>query len=194
MCLFYVRVWCGAPGGFPTATAGWIGARYKHAGDLNPPAGVPVWWSGGAGHVALSIGSGKIISTDWPHTGIVGQTTIAEMNRRWHKTYKGWSEDIDGARISGIGSSSPVTQAPSTTPVDNAQPTGFSLGGIFATVAEWQHISDWLSDAHNWIRVGLFIVGLMFCIIGMVRIMREPVKSATSAVKKVGEYASLAKA
>src|SRR4051794_21661275 len=104
MCLHYVRVWCGAPGGYPTAIAGWRGAKYKHAGDKNPPAGVPVWYSGGsAGHVALSIGGGKIISTDWPHSGNVGKTTVTGLASSWHKTYLGWSEDIDNARIQKIG-------------------------------------------------------------------------------------------
>jgi hypothetical protein len=52
------------------------------------------------GHVALSLGGGKIRSTDWPSKGKVGTTTIATLNRTWTKQrYRGWSEDINGVRL-----------------------------------------------------------------------------------------------
>jgi hypothetical protein len=48
-------------------------SKYRHAGDTNPPAGaVPVWSSaagGGAGHAAVSIGNGWMITTGTASNG-----------------------------------------------------------------------------------------------------------------------------
>jgi hypothetical protein len=92
---------------FETATRAFNGTQHRHT--TTPPAGVPVWWDKGRttaqfpeglGHVAVSLGGGKIRSTDWPSKGKVGTTTIAKLNATWTKQrYRGWSEDINGVRV-----------------------------------------------------------------------------------------------
>jgi len=95
----------GAGPGFPSAIAAWNGAKYRH-GISNPsavPAGVPVYWGGGAyGHVALSTGGGGVISTDFPTMGKIGRGTISGIGSAWHKPLLGWTEDINGKRIYGL--------------------------------------------------------------------------------------------
>jgi hypothetical protein len=77
----------------------------KHTGRT-PPRGVPVAFSGGSkgfGHRAVSLGNGKIRSTDMTGgrytPGIVGTTTIGEIERAIGVRYTGWSETISGIKI-----------------------------------------------------------------------------------------------
>lgn len=49
------------------------------------PAGTFVYWSGGRngyGHVAVSLGGGKCVSTDWP-SGRIGVAGIDDITRTW---------------------------------------------------------------------------------------------------------------
>lgn len=89
----------------PYALHAWSGAKWKHT-DRKPPAGVPVWFNHGTsnkyGHICLSLGGGKIRSTDWPARGRVGETTITELERRWNRKYVGWAEDLYGSRVPGF--------------------------------------------------------------------------------------------
>jgi hypothetical protein len=78
----------------------------RHTGDRNPPAGMPVAFSGGSkgyGHRAVSLGQGRIRSTDMSATGWspgnVGTTTIAQIERSMGVTYTGWSETMTGVKI-----------------------------------------------------------------------------------------------
>jgi hypothetical protein len=106
-CLRFVRTMLGVGSKFETATRAFNATKHRHT--TTPPAGVPVWWDKGRtttkfpeglGHVALSLGGGKIRSTDWPSKGKVGTTTIAKLNATWTKQrYRGWSEDINGVRV-----------------------------------------------------------------------------------------------
>lgn len=99
LCQKFVRMALGAPGGYPTAISAWNGARLKHAGDWNPPAGVPVYFSPGSnglGHSALHIGGGRVISTDWPYTDTIGYGTISGIAQKWNRQYLGWTGDING--------------------------------------------------------------------------------------------------
>ena len=90
------------------AVDGWQSepAAARHPGDRNPPRGVPVAFSGGSrgyGHRAISLGDGKIRSTDMTaigyKAGTVGTTTIAQIERSMGVTYLGWSETITGLPI-----------------------------------------------------------------------------------------------
>lgn len=108
MCLNAVQTWLGAPWSGPYAMWAWQQARHRHPGDKHPPPGVPVWWSSAAsryGHIALSVGGGRVRSTDYPSRGQVGEATIDQITR-WgtRYTYQGWAEDLGGQRIPGIGS------------------------------------------------------------------------------------------
>lgn len=105
------------------AVDGWksepISARHT---DRNPPRGVPVAFSGGSrgyGHRAVSLGGGKIRSTDMTATGyapgVVGTTTIAQIERSMGVTYTGWSETISGNPIPN-----PQPAPPKPEPIDFA--------------------------------------------------------------------------
>lgn len=105
MCLEYVWRCIDAPYkvGIPDANAAWTKATQKRY-TTNPPAGAPVYFAGGQhGHIAMSLGGGKIRSTDWPSKGYVGNTTISYLASRWGLRYRGWSADYAGRTISGLG-------------------------------------------------------------------------------------------
>lgn len=100
LCLNRVRRWIGVGARYPSAATAWANAKHRHPKDHHPPEGVPVFWTGGRfGHVAYSLGGGKVRSTDWPSRGRVGTVTIAQLTRAWGKTYAGWSEDLNGVRV-----------------------------------------------------------------------------------------------
>jgi hypothetical protein len=64
-------------------------ARYVGTGD--PPRGALVFWrtSNAAGHIALSLGGGKVLSTDYPRPGTVGVAPLSDIDQ-WG-TRVGWS-------------------------------------------------------------------------------------------------------
>lgn len=109
MCAKWTRTMFGFPAtgdvdkdGDVDAVDAWKAAKSKHPGDMEPPAGVPVYWGGGSkgfGHVAVSIGKGKVRTIDWPVAGKVGTASIAEITRRWGLPYFGWSDDWAGRMI-----------------------------------------------------------------------------------------------
>lgn len=103
-CLGTVSYWLGGSHGVPNAITAWQRSIAKHPGDLHPPAGVPVYWSGGRdGHVALSLGNGMIRSTDWPSAGRVGTTSISTLSLAWGKHYLGWAGDTWGRMLAKGG-------------------------------------------------------------------------------------------
>lgn len=85
------------------AVDGWksepVSARHH---DRTPPRGVPVAWSGGSnghGHRAVSLGNGKIRSTDAGGSGRVATVDLGWVERNWGMNYLGWSETISGHKI-----------------------------------------------------------------------------------------------
>ncbi|BCJ31546.1 peptidase inhibitor family I36 protein [Actinocatenispora sera] len=80
--------------GSTTAYNHWLAvpSSYKHAGDRSVPAGGLAFFGGGAGHVMISIGSGKFVSTDIGGNGTLTETTIATIESRWGKPYLGWTQ------------------------------------------------------------------------------------------------------
>ena len=105
-CLNFVQTMFGAPWSGPSAIWAWNHAKHKHRGDKNPPPGVPVYWSGGRyGHIATSVGGGRVRSTDWPRRGQVGECSIDQLSRAWGKHYEGWAADIGGQNVPGVGHS-----------------------------------------------------------------------------------------
>lgn len=103
LCLYYVQTWLGAPWSGPDALWAWRNARYKRT-SWPPPAGFPVFWGQDAntsryGHIALSVGNGRVRSTDYPYRGRVGEASIATISRHFSRPYLGWTEDLGGVRI-----------------------------------------------------------------------------------------------
>ncbi len=85
------------------AVDGWksepVSARHH---DRTPPRGVPVAYSGGSrghGHRSVSLGNGKIRSTDAGGPGVVATVDLDWPERHWGMTYLGWSETISGHKI-----------------------------------------------------------------------------------------------
>lgn len=115
MCLHFV--WRCLDGqhtyGLPDANAAFRASRHLHTTGT-PPAGVPVYFLGSKhGHVALSVGGGRIRSTDWPSSNRISEVRISELSRAWGRRYAGWAADLAGHRIPGIATAASAS-APSS--------------------------------------------------------------------------------
>ncbi len=104
-CLHYVSISLGGPFGWPHL--GYAADAHRHAralhDDTHPPAGVPVYFLGSKyGHITLSVGAGKVRSTDYPHRGAIGEVGIMTLARAWGREYAGWSEDLVGQMVPGV--------------------------------------------------------------------------------------------
>jgi hypothetical protein len=105
MCLNFV--WTCLDGvtsaGYPDANAALDDVNVLHEGDRDPPAGVPCYWTGSKhGHVALSLGDGKVRSTDYPGKGDVSTVSIDTLTAAWGRHYEGWAADYNDTPIPGI--------------------------------------------------------------------------------------------
>ena len=69
-CERYMNLSYGLGGGYPTAMAHWNGPGPRTSGMSTPPRGALVFWrtTNPAGHVALSLGNGQVVSTDFDGT------------------------------------------------------------------------------------------------------------------------------
>lgn len=102
MCQQQVRIWDGVGPRYPDAATAWRNTNDRHPGDRNPPRGADVFWTGGSsghGHVAKSLGSQRIRSTDAGGRGRVATVDLGFFERVWHLTYGGWSWDINEVTI-----------------------------------------------------------------------------------------------
>lgn len=79
--------------GYATAVANWNAtpANLKHPQDYSAPPGALMYWGGGSGHVALSLGNGSIVSTDINGPGTVSTAQASQITQRWGKPYLGWA-------------------------------------------------------------------------------------------------------
>jgi hypothetical protein len=119
-CLrFTQKVW-GAPARYESAWKAWEATSYKHPTSENIPldVGVIVWFEhwGTYGSPAYYANWGHVVS--WiPGKGYLSSPTsgvgqkwlgsIEEVEKAYSSKYVGWSEDINGVRISQINSSPP---------------------------------------------------------------------------------------
>jgi hypothetical protein len=176
----YVHDWLGISARYPTAIAAWTAATQKHAGDKNPPAGVPVFFA--PNHVALSIGGGNIVSTDWPRSGHIGKTTIQELSKAWSHIYLGWTGDLNGHTIGGIGNATVTPTVPSNNG-GTVSPAGLpSLGGIGTALT-------FLTDSSNWMRLAYFVAGTALILFAFWQ-SAPAMHALTTTAKKVGQYAA----
>jgi hypothetical protein len=166
-CLMDVRMALGVPSKYGTAAIGWAHTRKRHSGT--PPPGVPVWWTGGQGHVALSAGGGYVWTNDFVRDGRIDKASISDITRRWGKPYQGWSEDINDVDVysPSLGSaprsfgSSPagVSSAKAGSTPQSGDPRAYAKGRMAAygwganqwasLDTLWQHESGWKSTAQN---------------------------------------------
>lgn len=85
---------------------GWLSepVATRHPFDRNPPRGVPVSFRNRYGHRAISLGGGRIRSTDMGPDGrycpgVVSTVTIEQIERAMAVEYLGWTPTIDGCLI-----------------------------------------------------------------------------------------------
>lgn len=105
MCARFVWTCIAAPKvyGMADANAAWSRATGKRTTGT-PPAGVPVYWGPSKhGHIAISVGGGRVRSTDYPTNGTVGEGSIEAVGKRFGLAYRGWSTDFGGDAIPGVG-------------------------------------------------------------------------------------------
>ena len=104
-CLQQSRIWAGIPARYPDAATAWrnVDLEARNYGDRRPPRGAAVYWIGGSrgyGHIAVSLGAGRIRSTDAGGAGRVATRTLGWFDRQWPSlTYMGWSWDINEVTI-----------------------------------------------------------------------------------------------
>jgi len=105
LCLQWSREQAGIPSKYSDASTAWKHATGRRAGNANPPRGAAVYWTGGSrgyGHIAISLGNGKVRSTDAGGSGRVATISISQISREWHLKYAGWADSINGYRIPGV--------------------------------------------------------------------------------------------
>lgn len=101
-CMVFVRTALHVGPRYGTPRIAWAAAHYRHRSRFRAiPAGVPVYTAGSTspGHIVLSLGNGKVRSTDWPSAGRVGTVRLRTLLRSWGHHYLGWSEDLNGVRV-----------------------------------------------------------------------------------------------
>lgn len=106
MCLEWSRECADIGPLHPDATAAWENAVHRHHGDVNPPRGAMVYWLGGSeghGHIAVSVGGGKVRSTDADGWGGVATVDVGWPCRAWGLTYAGWADNVNDQVIPGVG-------------------------------------------------------------------------------------------
>jgi len=119
-CLRQVRTWWGVGSKYGTAVTAWKYATTKHPGNLSPPKGACVFFSGGPGgygHVAFALGNGYVRSTDAAGRGRNGTVTIAWIRQNWGLPYLGWTQDLNGVRLPVGGTTTPAPPPPTSTAV-----------------------------------------------------------------------------
>jgi hypothetical protein len=100
-CQKYVRDPCWrVPSLYGSAIEAWNGAEFKHPGDRNPPVGAPVYYRGGNyGHAVISVGGGRIRSTDCQSSTQVNDAALSWPETAWNYEFLGWTEDLNGVRL-----------------------------------------------------------------------------------------------
>jgi GH25 family lysozyme M1 (1,4-beta-N-acetylmuramidase) len=99
-------------GQYPVALNGWLYSTQQHAGDWNPPVGVPVYFgvsptrtdkNKAAGDVGISIGGGNGFFTDAAGNGRTGVMSLAARAKQTARPYLGWTSDFLGHQLVNIG-------------------------------------------------------------------------------------------
>lgn len=109
-CLHYIGLAYGHPGttsinGRHWAIDQWTygDPKLKHPGDRAPPRGALLFWNTGpgrAGHIAVALGDGRVVSTDVPVDGRIGIKPLSFFDS-WGK-YQGWmAPDFYGQTVVG---------------------------------------------------------------------------------------------
>lgn len=94
------------PGAYMLARNSWerTPESYRHY-DSSPPKGAIVYFQNtanpsAAGHIAISMGNGYVVSTDQPTSGQIGIVSIQKVTQSWGgRTYLGWTNYFMGQLV-----------------------------------------------------------------------------------------------
>lgn len=141
MCQKYVRGPCWeVPSLYGSAIEAWNGAKHKHPGDRNPPKGAPTYYRGGQyGHAVLSVGGGRIRSTDCTTSTYVNDAALSWPETAWGYTYLGWTEDINGVMCPGLTEPEPEPEGDDVPDYVRATMDGRNLTGEWVPIV-WDTI------------------------------------------------------
>ena len=130
-------------GSYATAQDAFNATRLRHP-DRTPPAGVPVWLgpsptrtdaNAAAGDVAISIGGGLLVATDYPYGGVIGTCSIDQREQQTQRPYLGWSEDICGYQVIYPKPATPAAQ------IKESEDMAFTMrrpnGDVFTLAVEY---------------------------------------------------------
>ncbi len=128
LCLKFVRTCYNIGNLYGSARSAWENATIKHPGaDLSRcPVGAPIFLDHARskyGHVALYMGNGKMRTTN-SATNRVSTVPIATWVG-WGYYVLGWTQDLNGVKISGLDPRPAPTPAPSAT--SDYNPLGVSV-------------------------------------------------------------------
>lgn len=103
-CLKTVRGYYGVAAKYGTAALSWQHAAHKRrvASGVDVPRGVPVYWTGGsegAGHVAISLGGGLCLSTDWLEPGRIDVAEIDNITTKWGLNFQGYAWEVNDVEV-----------------------------------------------------------------------------------------------
>lgn len=129
MCDSFVAQMYGFSGsGYNTAVDNWKATppNLKHPNDMQAPEGALMYWGGGDGHVAISLGDGTIRSTDIGGFGTVTTAPASAITQKWGKPYLGWAYPY----FSGTEATNSLGGWNGSTSVVNASLPGDILGSI----------------------------------------------------------------
>lgn len=64
-----------------------------------------VYWLGGSrghGHIAVSLGGGRVRSSDAGGRGIVATVPLGWVEQMWNLPYAGWADNVNDRQIPGV--------------------------------------------------------------------------------------------
>lgn len=105
-CLQWSRECADIAALYPDAATAWRYAIHRHKGDRKPPRGAMVYWLGGSsgyGHIAVSVGDGRIRSTDAGGAGHVATVDVGWPESHWGLPYAGWADNVNDVIVPGVG-------------------------------------------------------------------------------------------
>lgn len=143
--------------GYGSASQAWmqVKARGGTYTSQTPPAGVPVFWTGGSsgyGHVAISNGNGQVYTTDfdgasnkWVMDGKVHLASIDQINKASPSLhYAGWATEVNGKALPAITAGNTDAGASIQEIVGGA---ASGVGGVLKTGWDW--VTDPIGSIEN---------------------------------------------
>lgn len=145
MCLQFVRLCYGIGAKYPSATAAWNAAQTKHSrsSTADVPLGAPLFFAPNGspyGHVAIYAGNGLMRTTNSSTNTIQTASVQAWVNAGYRLL--GWTEDLNGVKISGLAPPAPPPSpgGGAATPNAGRQLPVLRRGVVSSYVALWQQV------------------------------------------------------